>query len=149
MININKSAITYNGRDVATKEDLIKSTQEHIRDVAAGLKFLAEKLEVAEENHDYDKLENIDDFYTDFLSGFDKTKWWDNHAAISRHHINICGKPFEDVNLLDVLEFITDCVMAGMARNGKVYKVELPYDILTKAFSNTVQLMIDNVKVVE
>ena len=149
MININKSAITYNGRDIATKEDLIESTKEHMKDVAAGLKFFAEKLEEAAKTHDFDKLENIDAFYDDFLSGFDKTEWWNNHTVISRHHINICGKSFEDVNLLDVLEYIVDCVMAGLARNGKVYKVELPYDILSTAFGNTVKLLIDNVKIVE
>jgi hypothetical protein len=44
-----------------------------------------------------------------------------------------------DVNLVDVIEHIVDCVMAGMARSGSVYQLSLPSDLLQAAFRNTVE----------
>ena len=46
-----------------------------------------------------------------------------------------------DVNLIDVLDFIADCVMAGMARSGSVYPLQLPPELLARAFQNTVDLL--------
>ena len=53
------------------------------------------------------------------------------------------------MNLIDVLEMIADCVLAGMARSGSVYPLNLPTEVLVKAFENTVQLLKENVKVVD
>lgn len=97
--------------------------------------------------HDHDKLSNIDQFHEDFLTGFRQTTWWDNHRKVNRHHLTTHDGVPEDVNLIDVLEMITDCVMAGKARSGKVYSVDIPPAVLQKAFDNTVQLLIDNVEV--
>jgi RecG-like helicase len=38
-------------------------------------------------------------------------------------------------------KLIADCVMAGMARSGSVYPLELPTDVLVRAFQNTVELL--------
>ena len=46
-----------------------------------------------------------------------------------------------DVNLIDVLDFIADCVMAGMGRSGSVYPLHLPPPLLERAFQNTVELL--------
>lgn len=46
-----------------------------------------------------------------------------------------------------MLEYISDCVMAGMARSGTVYEVEIDQDVLRVAFTNTVTLLISNVDV--
>jgi len=46
-----------------------------------------------------------------------------------------------DVNLIDVLDMIADCVMAGMARTGNVYPLDIKPDILMIAFNNTVELL--------
>ncbi len=51
----------------------------------------------------------------------------------------------EDVNLIDVLDFIADCVMAGMARSGSVYPLKLDAVILERAFQNTVEALKSNV----
>ena len=70
-----------------------------------------------------------------------ETEWWDNHRKVNRHHLlQEDGVP-EDVNLIDVMEFIVDCVMAGMARSGSVYPLELDTKVLEKAFTNTVELL--------
>ena len=55
----------------------------------------------------------------------------------------------DDVNLIDVLERIADISMAGMARSGVVYDDELDPEILTKAFKNTLKLMINQIVVVD
>jgi hypothetical protein len=51
------------------------------------------------------------------------------------------------VNLIDVLDMIVDCVMAGMARTGSVYPLEIDQDVLRRAFENTVELLKANVAV--
>lgn len=132
-----------------TKPQLIKSTLQHMGDVGKGLKFFRDMLEKSAQHHDIDKLTSIDQFHHDFLTGFKETTWWDKHRKINRHHISQKDGVPEDVNLVDVIEYITDCVMAGMARTGKVYKLELPDELLQKAFENTVELLKSQVTVEE
>lgn len=124
-----------------TKEQLLSSTYSHQSDVCAGIEFFQELLSEAINNHDNDKVTNIDQFHHDFLTGFKETTWWDNHRKINRHHLfQEDGIP-EDVNLVDVIECLTDCVMAGMARTGTVYNLDMPPELLTRAFDNTVKLL--------
>jgi len=132
-----------------SKEQLIESTRMHIIDVAKGIMFLADKMTYDTMCHDHDKLTNIDQFYEDFLTGFKQTIWWDNHRKVNRHHLTSPDGVPGDVNLIDVLEHIVDCVMAGKARSGQVYTLKLDPKILEDAFQNTVELMIANVEVEE
>ena len=53
------------------------------------------------------------------------------------------------VDVIDVLDFIADCVMAGMARSGSVYELRLSPELLEKAFQNTVTLLKENVQIAE
>ena len=129
-----------------TKEKLLASSRGHINDVYRGLDFFRQKLREAAINHDTDKITNIDGFHSDFLTGFKETTWWDNHRKLNRHHLTQEDGIPADVNLIDVLDFITDCVMAGMARSGSVYPLSLPTELLERAFQNTVELLINNVK---
>jgi hypothetical protein len=46
-----------------------------------------------------------------------------------------------------VLEYVADCVMAGMARSGDVYALEASDELLRRAFQNTVALLKSQVKV--
>lgn len=144
MIEIKKSA-TADTRtcDFAnvSKDTLLTSSRQHIGDIVKALAFFQSKLTEAAGEHDYDKLTAIDWFHEDFVTGFKKTGWWDTHRKIHRHHLgNVDGIP-EDVNLLDVLEYIADCVMAGMARSGSVYELKLSDEVLQRAFKNTVELL--------
>jgi hypothetical protein len=93
----------------------------------------------AGENHDYDKINELDHFHSDFVSGFKTTGWWDTHRKITRHHIQEKDGVPANVNLIDVLEMIADSVMAGMARSGSVYPVIIPDAVLKRAFDNTVE----------
>lgn len=124
-----------------TKATLLASSRQHIGDIVQALAFFSSKITEAAGEHDYDKLTEIDWFHSDFVTGFKETGWWDNHRKIHRHHINMADGVPEDVNLLDVLEHIADCVMAGMARSGSVYNLKLDDDLLQRAFQNTVELL--------
>lgn len=53
----------------------------------------------------------------------------------------------EDVNLVDVLDMIIDCVMAGMGRSGSVRPLDISPEVLMVAFQNTVELMKAEIKV--
>lgn len=124
-----------------SKETLLASSRQHIGDIVKAMAFFVSELVEAAGEHDYDKLTEIDWFHRDFVTGFKQTGWWDNHRRIHRHHLNMGDGIPADVNLLDVLEHIADCVMAGMARSGDVYELKLSDELLQLAFQNTVQLL--------
>lgn len=130
-----------------SKETLLNSSEQHIRDVQAGLSFFIGETMQAAWNHDRDKITDIDGFHADFLTGFKETGWWDRHRKLNRHHLTQADGIPADVNLIDVLDFITDCCMAGMARSGSVTPLELPDELLQRAFQNTVKLLLANVTV--
>jgi hypothetical protein len=150
MIEIGKSA-TADTRtcDFAntTKDVLLESSRQHIGDVGKGIAFFGAKLIEAAAVHDYDKLTGIDWFHGDFMTGFKQTGWWDNHRRIHRHHLAQADGVPADVNLIDVLEFVADCVMAGMARSGSVYELTLPDEVLRRALANTAEMLKQQISV--
>jgi hypothetical protein len=99
--------------------------------------------------HDVDKLTDLDSFHADFITGFDAEHqgWWERHRSLNRHHLMQDDGVPADVNLIDVLDFIADCTMAGMARSGSVYPLELPDALLKTAFANTAALLKSAVRV--
>jgi hypothetical protein len=130
-----------------TQTQLLDSSLQHISDVVKALAFFQGLLTKAAGEHDYDKLTKIDWFHEDFVTGFKQTGWWDNHRKIHRHHLDKPDGVPLDVNLVDVIEHISDCVMAGMARSGTVYELKLSDELLQRAFRNTVELLKANVQV--
>ena len=132
-----------------TKETLLNSSVQHILDVRCALEFFRQQLAESGSRHDRDKLDDIDGFHRDFVTGFKQTTWWDNHRKVNRHHLlHDDGVP-ADVNLIDVLDMIADCVMAGMARTGEVYPLNIDPKVLMRAFQNTVELLKSQVEVAE
>jgi len=131
------------------KETLLASSRQHIGDVVKALAFFSSKITEAAGEHDYDKLTTIDWFHADFVTGFKQTGWWDNHRKNSRHHLLQADGIPADVNLIDVLDMIADCVMAGMARSGSVYELKLSDELLQRAFRNTTELLKAQVAVKE
>lgn len=132
-----------------TKETLVSSSVQHIGDVGKGIDLFREMLLNSARSHDSDKLTGINQFHADFVTKFKQTVWWDNHRKVNRHHLNADDGVPADVNLIDVLEHIVDCVMAGMGRSGSVYPLSLKPEVLEKAFQNTVDLLKQNVEVSE
>lgn len=152
MIKIRKS-VTADTRpsDFAntSKETLLASSHQHIGDVREALFFMIKQLNRAAAVHDHDKLSDIDGFHRDFVTGFAQTTWWDNHRKVNRHHLLQSDGVPADVNLIDVLDMICDCVMAGMVRSGSVYPLNIDADVLRRAFDNTVELLKSQVTMVE
>jgi hypothetical protein len=132
-----------------SKATLAQSSSQHIYDVRHALEFFVESIRASKEVHDFDKITDIDGFHHDFVTGFKETTWWDNHRKVNRHHLLDADGVPADVNLIDVLETIADCVMAGMARSGSVYPLNIKPEVLQAAFDNTVELLKSNVKVTE
>lgn len=130
-----------------SKATLLGSSVQHIADVGKALAFFGSKLTEQAVAHDTDKLTDIDGFHADFVTGFAATGWWDRHRQLNRHHLTKEDGIPADVNLIDVLDFIADCVMAGMARSGSVYPLNLPPELLDRAFQNTVAMLKDQVVV--
>lgn len=126
----------------------------HIADVKNMMHAIALELEDCGANHDFTKKyePHRSLFYRELCTkiegkteNFVDGEWYPIHCQTERHHLNVhCP---DDVNLIDVIEMICDCVCAGMARSGIVYPVEIPSEILQKAIVNTVQMCIDSVDV--
>jgi hypothetical protein len=126
---------------------LLASSIQHIGDVRRALLFFSALCLNAAKDHDEDKITDIAGFHRDFVTGFKQTGWWDAHRRLNRHHLTQADGVPNDVNLIDVLDFISDCVMAGMGRSGEVYPLNLPPELLERAFQNTVALLKSNVVV--
>lgn len=124
-----------------SKEMLIASSHQHIADVRQALEYFSFRIECAAQSHDLDKLTDIDGFHADFVTGFKQSGWWNRHRQLNRHHLLQADGVRDDVNLIDVLDMIADCVMAGMARTGSVYPLNIDPDVLRRAFDNTVELL--------
>lgn len=120
----------------------------HIEELAAGLvrhqsdvqrlsdafvSLLSEQIA----HHDADKWDYLAHHVPD---------WRERHIRASRHHLcDRDGVP-DDVNLVDVIEFVLDIVAAGMANRGKVYPPRLPNGVLEQALHNTVALLTTHVQ---
>ena len=131
-----------------SERELLRSSKSHMRDVRRTGDLLCRRFAKALEIHDHDKVSDICAFHKEFVTDFGTRDWLDNHFKVNRHHLSESGGVPEDVDLIDVLEHITDCVAAGTARTGVVYPVKLPDDLLQKAVENTVKFLTDRVRVV-
>jgi len=126
-----------------TKEELLRSSESHVTDVQCALNMFADMLHEAGSIHDFTKFTELDQFHEDFATGFKQTTWYDNHRKVERHHLAHEDGVRPDVNLIDVIEYISDCVMAGAARSGidKIYQPEISEEVLKLAFFNTFNLL--------
>ena len=149
MIKI-KSSPTADSRtcniDLVTKQILLQSTNDHIQDVRKGLLWCISELIQSAQNHDHTKIQYIDKFYNDFKNNFQTTQWWQLHQQKQRHHLSTQLGCHDDVNLFDVLQFMVDGIVAGIARSGKYIPANIDCNILLKAFNNTVSKLLENIE---
>lgn len=124
-------------------EELFHSTQSHCEDVRAVVDMLRHMLNEQAYRHDDDKFLGFEGFFKEFRTGFATTTWWDRHRQINRHHLGAKDGVPEDVNLLDVIEYLVDCVVAGKTRS-VLHPVRIDPDVLMRAFQNTVALVDQN-----
>ena len=131
-------------------EDFSRDTTQHREDVKNVLYELANRLEEAGEKHDWTKKEREKQFFDSFTAAkeegldFKKDAWYRYHVNTERHHI--ASHVAKGINLIDVIEMISDCCCAGLARSGKINKVEIDPDVLMKACMNTVKLVKDSIE---
>ena len=153
-ITIQKSitADTRSADKIVSKKELLKSSEQHIEDVRKAIKYIIERLEEIALLHDYTKVFDIDGFYADFnktqlepKTDFKKLDWYQKHITEERHHIN--DNCPDDITLFDILEMIADVTMAGLARTGDVFPLEVDEKILKKAVKNTVDEIVANTEV--
>lgn len=136
-------------RDVSF-EQFQKANDMHRRDVWHVMQYLAWLVNEAGIKHDYTKKDEESLFYENFLSTINKgtnfveDEWYQLHINAERHHL--LSRCPDDVNLIDVLEMIADCICAGMARSGEVRDLEISTDILEKAVKNTVDLIVKEIQ---
>lgn len=141
---------------VPTFYEFVDANKDHVNDVENMMRELADDIIQRGSKHDSTKMfePGRSLFYRELcakiegkIDSFVDGEWYPMHCKTERHHLNeYCP---DDVNLIDVLEMISDCVCAGMARSGNVYPIEIPSEILQKAVKNTVQICIDAVEVTE
>jgi len=153
-----------------TRENLYKDTKEHKQNVNDIIQAFKRELDYKRVMHDHTKFKklpqnimkiedvnftDVDDEYAENVleklteKEFKSREWYRKHVTTERHHIKtFCH---EDINLLDVLEMIADITSAGIGRyNNFDWKfAELDEKILLKAYENTIQLVLDNIKVAD
>ena len=134
-----------------TEDFLLENSKQHIEDVKRGMVFLGNLVKLQGDEHDFTKITHIKEFHNDFKNGFKEgfTSWWEMHQQVERHHLKNEQFIQDDINLIDILEQITDGVMAGLARSGEYRQEPFSTELLKKAYDNTVKLLLLNVKVVE
>ena len=126
-------------------EDFQEANDMHREDVNQVMYEISRMIEKRGENHDCTKKSQERMFYDNFLSTMNKgtdfvnDEWYQLHIKAERHHL-LSGCP-EDVNLIDVLEMVVDCVCSGLARSGETRELEIDTEILNKAVNNTVKLI--------
>lgn len=153
-IKQNKLGDTRTATKVPTFYEFVDSNSLHCIDVREMMNAISIDIRNRGRKHDITKIEEPSKslFYRELcakiegkIDDFTKGEWYPMHCKTERHHLNeYCP---EDVNLIDVIEMICDCVCAGLARSGNVYPIEISPEILQKAIQNTVQMCIDAVEV--
>ena len=126
-------------------EEFSKSTDMHRDDVKRVIYELARRLREVADNHDYTKKTNEQEYYDSYINAkkngtdFHESDWYKKHVKQERHHIKY--HVAEDINLLDILEFICDHCCDELVEKGKVGKMDIDPEVLMKAFENTVDLV--------
>ena len=134
--------------EIVTEKAAREDTEAHIEAVQKCGQALMGEFYNQLKIHDHTKLDHLKEFTEGLNKGFDSpefTKWYDMHVKSERHHL--LKRVPDDVNLIDVLEMICDCVSAGMARTGKVFDINIPEEVLVKATKNTFKLLVKNIEV--
>lgn len=147
---------TRTATSVPTFQIFCDSNRMHRDDVENMMFELAAELKDRGADHDYTKIYEPHKslFYRELcakiegkIDSFTDGEWYPMHCKTERHHLNEhCP---EDVNLIDVIEMICDCVCAGMARTGTFRPIEISSEILQRAVENTAKMCVDAVEIVE
>ena len=156
MIKIKRNTLgdTRTAERFPTISEFFDSNMMHRNDVAKLMGYIEGKVRSAGKEHDWTKTTEpyrsmfYQDMYNTMKHGavFVRGEWARMHyEELERHHL---GRHVpEDVNLIDVIEMVCDCVAAGLARSGSVREVHIDADTLQKAVRNTVNMLAEEVEV--
>lgn len=144
---------TRTAEHMPTREEFNDANKSHIDDVRRLTKLFCDETLKRIWRHDWTKTTEpyATMFYDDMKATIEDDKfftdmeWYNLHVNTERHHLN--DRVPEDVDLIDVIERLADCVSAGLARNGSFYYVSVPDEVLQKAVENTAKKMVDVVEV--
>ena len=145
IIKKNPNGDTRTAKGDITFEDFQKANDMHINDVNRIMSKIGDCIKDIGAIHDWTKKQYEREFFDDFNAtrnegaDFVNLPWYQKHIREERHHIN--NYVHGDVDLLDVLEMIADCVGAGLARSGEMRPIEMDKEVLYKAFENTCELV--------
>ena len=135
-------------------DNVLADTLAHQQAVALAMGYFAKMAQEQAKKHDWSKTGNAEHSERDYLGWFaealngmafcngedkDPNAWFGFHCMNERHHLN--NHVPDDVNLVDVLEMLCDCVCAGKARTGNVYPIKIAPEVLEKAVENTVEML--------
>lgn len=147
-IKPNKNGDSRVADHVPTMAEFNESNRLHAKDVQQLMYAFSYDIQERSVKHDWTKLKEPyrSMFYRDMCNtmegriDFFNGDWSKLHyEKLERHHLNRhCP---EDVNLIDVIEMLCDCVVAGKARSGDVYDVTISDTVLQNAVKNTVELL--------
>jgi len=153
-IKRSRSADSRTAEYLPSLNEVINATIQHQNDVREALQWLQHKLYNIGLRHDYSKLYNMTEFYDSYVKSYEdknytfcKDKWYSEIHSKERH--NLQDYPPDDINLLDVLEYIADRVMGDLGRWGRYKEYKLSPELLTKAYNNTIELLKNNSEVEE
>lgn len=139
---------------IPTFDEFTNANNMHIKDVGNMMDSISKEISIRGKAHDNMKRNDPDKslFYRELCATIEGKmdfvadgEWYKNHCKTERHHLNVFCP--EDVNLIDVIEMVCDCVCAGLARSGNVRPVEIDADILKRAVDNTVDMLVEAVEV--
>ena len=153
IIKNTQNADSRTANEQLTKDTLLKATETHIHDVQRIMELVGTMIIERGNKHDFTKMKYFDEFADEVLKPhtneeFINTNWYQTHIFEERHHLN-ANCPL-DVNLIDVLELICDCIMAGKGRVSRTTPAYLKLKdptILERAYWNTVKMLDDIVEV--
>lgn len=147
IIKKNPNGDTRTAKKDVTFQEFKKANDMHIKDVRKVMNQISNIIVTQGEDHDWTKKSEEELFYKNFLStmndgtDFVNDEWYQHHINTEKHHpLSRCH---EDINLLDIIEMVVDCVCAGKSRSGSVRELEISDDILKLALNNTVKLIDD------
>lgn len=150
-IKRNPNGDTRTADHVPTIGEFINANCMHINDVRDMMENISLMIAYRGRQHDWTKTTEPykSTFYQELCStiegemNFEEGKWYKMHCEKERHHLDKnCP---EDVNLIDVLEMLCDCICAGMARTGSYTPININSEILERAFKNTEKMLLDSV----
>lgn len=138
---------------VVTDGQLFNSTARHIDDIRKVMHHIEKAIILAYNNHDWTKMsytpEHFQKFYNDFRNKFENSEWVKMHYATERHHLATEEGIRDDVDLIDVIEYLADGLVSGLGRTGKYREANVTGELLLKAFRNTEKKLLDIIEVEE